>query len=588
MILGPKVKPEDIKAAAGVEEFRLATAATARAISREPEVEVEYVSDSPSASGNTIRVRRPPLGMPYREVSTLRGHADSAALRVRHHDPALHTRYSPRDGGARAVFNALEQARCDALGARRMAGVASNLDAALEERYQAQGFPAFVTREQAPLAEMVRLLARESLTGQEPPPAARKAYELWRSELEVRIGAHLPELVSCCEDQRAFAAALRGLLKDLGFPDEAPDYEQDPDDSEFEDDDTSSALNEGEAGEAEAGAPESMEGMEMRDAAEDEAGEAADSLDHLDPSAMDFGADDSEMPGEAAYPPHGGSNVPDRFAYHAYCTAFDETIDATDLCEPDELTRLRQNLDQQLAPLQGVIGRLANRLQRRLLARQTRAWEFDLEEGLLDTARLARVVANPLYSLSYKQEKETKFRDTVVSLLIDNSGSMRGRPIVVAATSADILARTLERCGVRVEILGFTTRAWKGGTVAGAVAGGRQAAERGTAQRSAPHRLQVGRRPLAPGAQEPRHHAPRGDPEGEHRRGGARLGLLAPARAPRATADPDGDQRRCAGGRFDPLGQPEQLPRAAPAPGDCVHREPDPGGAARDRHRPTT
>ncbi len=457
------MKSEDIKAAAEVEEFRLATAATARAISREPEVEVEYVSDSPSASGNTIRVRRPPLGMPYREVCTLRGHADSAALRVRHHDPALHSRYAPRDGGARAVFNALEQARCDALGARRMAGVAGNLDAALEERYQAQGFPAFVTREQAPLAEMVRLLARESLTGQAPPPAARRAYEQWRSELEVRIGAHLPELVSCCEDQRAFAAALRGLLKDLGFPDEAPDYEQDPDDSEFEDDDTSSALNEGEAGEAEAGAPESMEGMEMRDAAEDEAGEAADSLDHLDPSAMDFGADDSEMPGEAAYPPHGGSNLPDRFAYHAYCTAFDEIIDATDLCEPDELTRLRQNLDQQLAPLQGVIGRLANRLQRRLLAKQTRAWEFDLEEGLLDTARLARVVANPLYSLSYKQEKETKFRDTVVSLLIDNSGSMRGRPIVVAATSADILARTLERCGVRVEILGFTTRAWKGG-----------------------------------------------------------------------------------------------------------------------------
>ena len=457
------MKPTDPNAAAGLEEFRLGTAATARAVAREPEVEVEFVTDSPSASGNTIRVRRPSLDMPYHEICTLRGHADSAALRIRHHDPALHSRYAPRDGGARAVFNALEQARCEALGARRMAGVANNLDAVLEERYQTQGFPAFVTREQAPLAEMVRLLARESLTGQEPPPAARHAYQLWRAELETRIGARMPELVSCCEDQRAFAAALRGLLVDLGFPEEAPDYEQDPEDSEFEDDETSSALNEGEAGEAEAGAPESTEGAEMRDAAEDEAGEAADALDHLDPSAMDFGADDSEMPGEAAYPPHGGRNERDRFAYHAYCTTFDEIIDATELCEVDELTRLRQNLDQQLAPLQGVIGRLANRLQRRLLARQTRAWEFDLEEGLLDTARLARVVANPLYSLSYKHEKETRFRDTVVTLLIDNSGSMRGRPIVVAATSADILARTLERCGVRVEILGFTTRAWKGG-----------------------------------------------------------------------------------------------------------------------------
>ena len=456
------MKADDIRAAAGLEEFRAATASTSRAIARDAEVEVEFVSDAHSVNGNTIRLRRPPLGLPYPEVSTLRGHADAAALRVRHHDPALHDRHAPRDGGARAVFNALEQARCEALGARRMAGVAGNLDAALEERYQSQGFPAFVTREQAPLAEMVRLLAREALTGREPPPAARKAYELWRAELEVRIGAYMPELESCCEDQAAFASALRGLLRDLGFPEEPPEYDQDPEDSELEDDDTSSALQEGEAGEAESGAPESMEGTEMRDAAEDDAGEAADSLDRLDPSAMDFGADDSEMPGEAAYPPH-GRNEPERPHYHAYCTAFDEIVDATELCEADELTRLRQNLDQQLTPLQGVIGRLANRLQRRLLARQTRAWEFDLEEGLLDTARLARVVANPLYSLSYKQEKETRFRDTVVTLLIDNSGSMRGRPIVVAATSADILARTLERCGVRVEILGFTTRAWKGG-----------------------------------------------------------------------------------------------------------------------------
>ena len=457
------MKSDDASAAAGLEEFRLATAATARAVAREPELEVEFVSDAPSSKGNTLRLRRPSLGLPYDEVCTLRGHCDSAALRHRHHDPALHARRAPRDGGARAVFDALEQARCEALGARRMIGTAGNLGAALEERYRSSGFGGFATREQAPLAEMVRLLARESLTGEGPPPAARPVYRLWRAELESRVGAHLPALKSCCEDQGAFAAALRGLLKDLGFPEEPPDHEQDPDDADHEDDDTSSALNEGEAGDAEAGAPESMEGAEMRDAAEDEAGEAADATDDLDPSAMDFGADDSEVPGETAHPSPHGRNDPNRFVYYAYCTAFDEVVDASDLCEPDELTRLRQNLDQQLAPLQSVIGRLANRLQRRLLARQTRAWEFDLEEGLLDTARLARVVANPLYPLSYKREKETKFRDTVVSLLIDNSGSMRGRPIVVAATSADILARTLERCGVRVEILGFTTRAWKGG-----------------------------------------------------------------------------------------------------------------------------
>ena len=457
------MKSSDASAAGALEGFRVATAATVRAVAREPEMEVEFVSEPPSTSGEKLRLRRPPLTLPYPEVCSVRGHADSAALRRRYHDPALHARCAPRDEGARAVFNAVEQARCEALGARRMAGVAANLGAALEERYRSQGFPDFVGRDQAPLSEIVRLLAREVLSGEAPPPAARRVCDLWRAELESRIGAHLLVLKSRSDDQHAFATALRGLLRDLGFPKEAPEQERDPDDPEHEDDDSGSALDQGEAGEAEAGSPETADGAEMRDAAEDEAGDAGESLDHLDPGSMDHGAEDSEMPGEATHPPFSGRNDPDRFAYVAYCTAFDEVIDANELCDPEELTRLRQNLDQQLAPLQGVIGRLANRLQRRLLARQTRAWEFDLEEGLLDTARLARVVANPLYSLSYKQEKETRFRDTVVTLLIDNSGSMRGRPITVAATSADILARTLERCGVKVEILGFTTRAWKGG-----------------------------------------------------------------------------------------------------------------------------
>ena len=457
------IKPTDFDAIAGLEEFREATASATRAIAREPEIEVEFVTDSPSLGGKALRLRRPHASLPYQEVSTLRGQADSVALRHRYHDDAVHNQLSPRDAGARAVFNAVEQARCEALGATRMAGVAGNLDSALEERYRTQGFAEFTDREQAPLAEMVRLLAREAMTGSPPPPAATQVFELWRSQLESQIGPHLRQLKSTSEDQREFANTLRGLLTELGFPEEAQNYEHDPDDSENDEDDNTSALNEGEAGDAEAGNPESMEGLETRDAAEDEMGDAAEATDQLDPSSMDFGADDSEVPGEAAYPPDFGQNDPDRFVYHAYCTDFDEVTSADELCEADELTRLRQNLDQQLAPLQSVIGKLANRLQRRLLAKQTRAWEFDLEEGMLDSARLARIIANPTYNLSYKQEKEINFRDTVVSLLIDNSGSMRGRPIVVAATSADILARTLERCAVKVEILGFTTRAWKGG-----------------------------------------------------------------------------------------------------------------------------
>ncbi|MCP5151125.1 MAG: cobaltochelatase subunit CobT [Ectothiorhodospiraceae bacterium] len=447
-----------------VEHFRQATAATTRAISRDGEVEVEFVTDSPSMSGKTLKLRRPAVPLRSADVASARGQCDALALRLRHHSAKVHGRLAPRDPAARSVFNAVEQARCEAIGASRMTGVADNLDAALEERYRAQGYGSMRSAEQAPLAEIVRLLAREAMTGSPPPPSAREVVDLWRPQLEDSIGEQLRALADSMRDQRAFADTLKGMLHNLGFPDEAPEIEQEPEDADGgEDEASSSALNEGEAGDADAGEAESVEGLEMRDGADQDASDASDAMDAMDPGSLEFGAEDPDASGEAMYPPQSGRNDPNRFQYHAFTTEFDEVVGAEELCEPDELTRLRQSLDQQLQPLQSVIGKLANRLQRRLMARQTRSWDFDLEEGLLDTGRLARVVANPLHPLSFKMEKQTTFRDTAVSLLIDNSGSMRGRPIVVAATSADILARTLERCGVKVEILGFTTRAWKGG-----------------------------------------------------------------------------------------------------------------------------
>ena len=368
----------------------------------------------------------------------------------------------PRSAQARQVFNALEQTRCEVLGAQAMAGVAINLDAALEARVASLNLDRLGDTEQAPLPEMLGLLAREAMLGQLPPPSAVKTLEHWRSKLESIVGTDLVELSRCVGDQRAYAQAMRELLRSLGFSDEQADPQYDESDDESESDDDASAQNEGEAGDADASASESMEGAEMRDGAGEDESDAGD-MESLDPGSLEFGDEDSETPGETTWRPQPGHNVLDRDQYHAYCTDYDEIIDAAQLCEPDELNRLRAHLDQQLSHLQSVIGKLANRLQRRLLAKQVRSWEFDLEEGYLDTARLARVVANPTHALSYKMEKETGFRDTVVSLLIDNSGSMRGRPIVVAAMSADILARTLERCAVKVEILGFTTRAWKGG-----------------------------------------------------------------------------------------------------------------------------
>jgi cobaltochelatase CobT len=195
-----------------------------------------------------------------------------------------------------------------------------------------------------------------------------------------------------------------------------------------------------------------------------ETDETADALASSDDDQVMSGGGDEEPAGPSRWRSNWLDDpVKERPSYTAYITAFDEIVAAEDLCDAEELSRLRAQLDQQLSHLQGVVARLANRLQRRLLAKQTRSWDFDLEEGILDAARLSRVVLDPFHPLSFKQERETDFRDTVVGLLIDNSGSMRGRPITVAAMSADILARTLERCGVKVEILGFTTRAWKGG-----------------------------------------------------------------------------------------------------------------------------
>ena len=444
-----------------LDELRRATAAAARAIGRTGELDVEFVAESPGASGQTVRVSRPDPSLPYQQVVCARGQADSAALKLRHHDAELHARQAPRSAQARQVFNVLEQARCEVLGARTMAGVAINLDAALDARVESLGLDRLGDAEQAPLPEVLGLLAREAMLGQLPPPAAVKVLEHWRPKLERMVGADLSELSRCAGDQRAYARAMRELLRSLGFPDDQADPERDEsNDDEADNDGDESALNEGEAGDSDDSASESMEGAEMREGAgEDEAGE----MDSLDPGSLEFGEEDAETPGETIWRPQPGSNLPDRDQYHAYCTDYDEIVDAATLCEPDELSRLRANLDQQLSHLQSVIGKLANRLQRRLLAKQVRSWAFDLEEGYLDTARLARVVANPTHALSYKMEKETGFRDTVVSLLIDNSGSMRGRPIGVAAMSADILARTLERCAVKVEILGFTTRAWKGG-----------------------------------------------------------------------------------------------------------------------------
>jgi cobaltochelatase CobT len=443
-----------------VEPFKRAVAAATRALAGERELTVAFGAEAPTLRDGEVSLPQPSRDPDHGEIERIRGTADALAMRCRHHDPAVHAKRRPGGETAQAIYDTVEQARVESLGACRFKGVAANILEMLEQRCRTRGYDRIADFHDIPLPEAIGLLVRERLTGDEPPPSARRMVDLCRPWIDSKANRCLDDLAGSADDQGAFTRALRRMLADLEFA-EAEDENEQSDEAEAqasgEDAEAQSGEGEGEADGAEAAGIESMA------AGDDESGEEATEAGELDDQTMGSGSEEagrSDQPWRPEWGPDAGRNDP---LYSAYTTAFDETIEAHELCEPGELSRLRTQLDAQLAHLQGATARLANRLQRRLLAKQSRGWEFDLEEGLLDTSRLARVVASPSTPLSYKMELESEFRDSVVSLLIDNSGSMRGRPITVAAMSADILARTLERCGVKVEILGFTTRAWKGG-----------------------------------------------------------------------------------------------------------------------------
>jgi cobaltochelatase CobT len=439
------------------EEFKRATAGVLRALAETPDVQVNFQPGPSGLSGKRARLPLPTRALPAAEMAKLRGASDAIAMRLRHHDDSVHNARMPAQREARDVYDALEQARVETVGCRHMAGVAANLRFKLTEECEAEGYDRMTRKDQLPITAALSLLAREHMSGEAAPEPARRVLGLWRDTLGADADAALAELGRTQENQRAFARAARKLLAVLDLaeaeadaePDEQTDEGEQGEQSGQDDSPEGEGQDQSESDSMLGAQPEEMEGEAADDSGEESEEEAAV-------------AEGDDRPG-GPQPRRERPNVDDSAIYRAYTRLYDEEISAEDLCDPDELTRLRQQLDQQLQHLQGVISKLANRLQRRLMAQQQRAWEFDLDEGLLDAGRLSRVVVNPLQALSYKQEQEMEFRDTVVSLLIDNSGSMRGRPITVAAMCGDILARTLERCAVKVEILGFTTRAWKGG-----------------------------------------------------------------------------------------------------------------------------
>ena len=440
------------------EEFKRATAGVLRAIAEVSDVQVAFQPGPSGVSGKRARLPLPTRALPAAEMAKLRGSADALALRLRHHDDAVHAARSPGKREAKDAYDAIEQARVETIGARHMTGVAANLHAKLADECEAEGYDRMTRKDQMPVSAALALLARERMSGVASPPAATRMLDIWRDGLSEEALSALGELNDTQDDQRRFTRAARKLLAALSLAEAEADAE--PDDNNEDGDDGSEQsgqqdnTQDGE-GQSESDA-ESMLGAQP----EEMEGEAADDDGAEDAEEDAAAAEGDDRPGGPQQRRERNQADPET-TYRAYARSFDEEIDAEDLCDADELSRLRQQLDQQLQHLQGVISKLANRLQRKLMAQQTRAWQFDLDEGMLDAGRLARIVINPMLALSYKRELETDFRDTVVTLLIDNSGSMRGRPITVAAMCGDILARTLERCAVKVEVLGFTTRAWK-------------------------------------------------------------------------------------------------------------------------------
>src|SRR5262245_54324552 len=439
------------------EPFKRVLGLAVRAIAGDGEMQVSYAPGKPELDGKTVQLPEPSRLPSLKEVAVIRGWADSLALTAACHDAKLHSRLAPRSGPAKAVFEAVERARVEALGANRMPGMAANLTARVEDEYGHGRYAEITERAEAPLEDALALIVREQLTGAAPPKTAKAMVDLWRPWIVERAGRTLSQLNQFADDQAAFGQVMRDVLKSFDLSDELSEGERE----------------EGEEEQPEEGdqqTEESQEGQEAQEqATEEQRGEGEEGESVEQPQDADFDVHDAETDFEEATdarqrrPNFNVLDSPEAFGYKVYSRVHDEEIAAENLSTPDELERLRSFLDKELRHLQGAVGRLANKLQRKLMAQQSRAWDFDLEEGMLDTARLTRVVIDPLHALSFKQERDATFKDTVVTLLLDNSGSMRGRPIMVAACCADILARTLERCGVKVEILGFTTKAWKGG-----------------------------------------------------------------------------------------------------------------------------
>ena len=440
-----------------LEDIKRAISSATRAIAENKELEVVF-EDSSSSSENKIVLPQIKLDVNPESLSQLRGNADNQALRYKYHNQDTFKEYEPSGEKNRKIYEILEDTRIQLIGSKLMRGVKNNLHSLYEDKFKDKNISEISKQSDIDIEDAIDLYFRNKVSPDYLPKDSDKAISVWKKWLQSRIGDSSNSLLENIYDQKVFAENVNKLINDLDYyddqnaNDEKNEEEKNQNTEQLENNELDEMENQSSFSDDEASQSEEEVGYEETEMNIDQ--QEDDELSEFD-----------EGNSENATPQYRAENSSEQILneYGIYTEEFDEIITASNICEDEELNRLRAYLDQQLKSYQTIISRLANRLQRKLLAKQNRSWDFDLEEGLLDTSRLTRIIMDPYHSLSFKKEKDTDFKDTVVSLLIDNSGSMRGRPITVAAMSADILARTLERCGVKVEILGFTTKAWKGG-----------------------------------------------------------------------------------------------------------------------------
>ena len=446
-----------------ISEFQTAISSTLKAIAAKKfgNREIQFIGNTISYNSKEVKLSKISSELDSNVVLKTRGESDEVAIKLKYHDAKIHNNLRPNSELASQIFNLAEEARIESIAGKKFIGIKKNINQLIEKKYETNLINPPGDDDQTSFINALHLFLRENLSGSKPPENTNKVMNLWNSWLEKRVGKIVTQLQQTTNNQEYFGKRMQELLTALKS--EIGDIENNDGNKDNEDtDDTNNDENSDDQDNSSQGESEDEEGDGLESGL-DENSDTTDAENNMDESEGE--EEDGDGENEIAANPFSGKNysVNDLNKYKIFTNIYDEIINATELCEAEELFRLRKTLDKQLETLQGAVSRLANKLQRKLQARQNRTWEFDLEEGMLDAAKLARVVSQPLSPLSYKIEKEMNFKDTIVTLLIDNSGSMRGRPITIAAISADILARTLERCGVKVEILGFTTKAWKGG-----------------------------------------------------------------------------------------------------------------------------